>query len=112
VILTDGELAPADFRIETAELLRQAGPWGQAFPEPVFDGEFTVADARTVGENHLKFSVRVDTMRRGVDAIAFNQAEVAGVGAGGRVQMAYRLDINEYAGRRSLQLVVEQVVPA
>ena len=60
VLETDGELSAAELTLETARAIESGGPWGQAFPEPVFEGEFTVADMRVVGERHLKLWLRLD----------------------------------------------------
>ena len=106
---TDGELDSADFTLRLAEILQEAGPWGQGFPEPLFDGEFTVLDARVVGERHLKLDLVITGDGRKINAIAFNQAETPGIRIGQAVHAAYRLDINEFRGTRSLQLVVESL---
>ena len=108
-LLTDGALEAGDFTLRLAELLQQAGPWGQGFPEPVFDGEFAVTDARVVGERHLKLELAVSGDDRRINAIAFNQADTPGIRIGQGVHAAYRLDINEFRGTRSLQLVVESL---
>ena len=111
VIHSDGPVAPPDLSLETAALLRDAGPWGQGFPEPVFDGTFELLDRRIVGERHLKMTVRVPGTERVADAIAFNRTDAhwpAGVRA---VTLAYRLDVNAYRGRHSLQLVVDHLEP-
>ena len=109
VLESDGALDSADFSLELAELLRSAGPWGQGFPEPLFDGCFTVVSQRVVGEHHLKLSVRPDGGRQALDAIAFNQAAEHQLQKGQRVRLAYRLDSNEYRGLLGLQLVVEMI---
>jgi single-stranded-DNA-specific exonuclease len=106
-ILTDGNLPPDAMNLDFARLLREAGPWGAGFPEPVFTGEFEIDEQRTVGENHLKFRVRPAAGGNPVDAIAFNQA---GPAYRGVVQLTYRLDVNEYRGFESPQLIVEQIV--
>ncbi len=111
VIHSDGELRAEDFSLELAELLRGAGPWGQEFPEPLFDGVFTVLNQRVVGGQHLKLSVRSVQGGRALDAIAFQQAEVGPLREGQQVRMAYRLDSNEYRGLLGLQLVVEFIQP-
>lgn len=111
-IVSDGELADADLGLATAELLRDAAPWGQAFPEPVFDGCFEVLDARIVGVDHLKLKLRPVGGRRVLDGIAFRQAERLGGNRLARARLAYRLGVNEYAGIRSAQLVVEYLEPA
>lgn len=106
---SDGELAAQDMTLESAALLRDAGPWGQAFPEPLFDGEFRVATSRVVGEKHLKLGLTVPGVNKPLDAIAFNQAGIMDPAPGSIARLAYRLDVNEYNGRRALQLVVEQI---
>ena len=106
-IRSDGELPAGLFSIETAEALRLGGPWGKGFPEPLFDGAFEVSSARLVGERHLKLRVRAG---RGavLDAIGFNLGERLHA-AQGRVLLAYRLDVNEYLGRRAPQLILEHI---
>jgi single-stranded-DNA-specific exonuclease len=91
-----------------ARSLRDAGPWGSAFPEPLWSGEFSVVEQRTVGENHLKLRVRPADGGSVIDAIAFNQA---GPAYRGVVQLAYKLDVNEFRGIENPQLVVEQIAP-
>ena len=105
VVRSDGNLEAGDYRLELAELLRAAGPWGQGFSEPLFDGIFSVIQRRVVAEKHLKLVLRPETGGDVVDAIAFNQAD-RDVGAA-RIHAAFRLDVNEYRGKRSLQLLIE-----
>ena len=69
---TDGELASDEIALETAQALRDGGPWGQAFPEPCFDGVFAIKNARVVGDKHLKMWVTTADQSRAFDAIAFN----------------------------------------
>jgi single-stranded-DNA-specific exonuclease len=107
VVETDGELDHDDFDLEFSELLRDAGPWGQGFPEPVFEGTFSVSGSRIVGGHHLKLTVRPEGSTRVVEAIAFNRVEEPGIGQ--RLRLVYRLDSNEYRGMLSLQLVVEHI---
>jgi single-stranded-DNA-specific exonuclease len=113
-IWTDGQLDEPDIDLATAHLLRAAGPWGQAFPEPSFDGEFDIESARVLGERHVKFWLRPAGTRTRLDAIAFNLLEPEGrsVPPVGRVRLAYRLDVNHYQGERRLQLLVDHVVEA
>lgn len=115
-IETDGELAAHEIALDTAAALRGGGPWGQAFPEPCFDGLFSVRNTRVVGEKHLKMWVEVPRSGRTFDAIAFNHIE--GLAAQGRpelpsgdARLVYRLDVNEYQGERRLQLLVDHVLP-
>jgi single-stranded-DNA-specific exonuclease len=113
---TDGELAADEIALDTAAALREGGPWGQAFPEPCFDGLFTVRTARVVGEKHLKMWVELPRTRRTFDAISFNHLEDPAAPAQelpcGETRLVYRLDINAYQGERRLQLLVDHVLPA
>ena len=113
VIESDGELVESDFALELAEQLRFAGPWGQHFPEPVFDGRFQVVSQRLVAEKHLKLVLFPASGSVLLDAIAFNiDPEVWPDQTVEQVAIAYRLDVNEYRGQRSLQLLVEHIEPA
>lgn len=105
-ILTDGNLPGDALSLNFARSLREAGPWGSGFPEPMWSGDFSVVEQRVVGENHLKLRVRPASGGSTVDAIAFNQA---GPAYRGTVQLAFRLDVNEYRGNETPQLVVEQI---
>jgi len=109
---TDGELTNEEIALETAQALRDGGPWGQAFPEPCFDGMFGVKSARVVGDKHLKMWVTTADRSRNFDAIAFNfkGVEEAAALPDGDVRLVYRLDINEYKGERRLQLLVDHVL--
>lgn len=111
-ILSDGEIDVADLSLATAAELAAAGPWGQEFPEPVFDGTFTVLQQRRVGENHLKLLLSPGSApRQTVDAIAFNIDEEHWPDAQmGEIEIAYRLDINEFRGKQNLQLMVEHIL--
>ncbi len=110
VISSDGLLEPADIGLTLARELRGAGPWGQGFPEPVFDGEFEVMSSRVVGESHLKLSLRAGKGAEPVDAIAFNALEYWPEDAK-VVRLAYKLDVNRFRGRETAQLVVEYAEP-
>ncbi|MGI9272893.1 MAG: single-stranded-DNA-specific exonuclease RecJ [Woeseiaceae bacterium] len=105
-IISDGVLPDDAFNLTFAKSLRDAGPWGSGFAEPVWSGDFAVVEQRTVGENHLKMRVHSAEGGAVVDAIAFNQA---GDAYRGIVRMAYRLDVNEFRGRETAQLIVEQI---
>lgn len=112
-IETDGELGIAEIALETAEALRAGGPWGQAFPEPSFDGVFSVRSARVIGERHVKMWVEPESSGRSFDAVVFNHFEegATGVLPEGQVRLVYRLDVNEYQGERRLQLLVDHLLP-
>jgi single-stranded-DNA-specific exonuclease len=108
---TDGELLAGEFNVATAEALRDGGPWGAGFPEPMFDGVFGVADTRVVGNRHLKLKLRA-TSGEVVDAIAFRYLEGANapeIQPNDRVQVAYRTGIDDYTGMRKLQFVTEWI---
>ena len=107
-IMTDGLLPQSALNLNFARSLRDAGPWGSAFPEPMWSGDFAVVEQRTVGENHLKLRVRPAEGGSVMDAIAFNQA---GPVYRGVVTLAYKLDVNEFRGIENPQLVVEQIAP-
>lgn len=112
VVWSDGELHAQEFSLHTAEMLREAGPWGQAFPEPVFDGKFKLLQQRLVGERHLK--VMVEPVGGGplLDGIAFNVDTRLWPDTSVRqVELAYKLDINEYRGNRSVQLIIDHIWP-
>jgi single-stranded-DNA-specific exonuclease len=108
---SDGELDPADFSLETAEQLREAGPWGQGFPEPLFDGVFEVTAHRIMKEQHLKLWLRPPGMKQAVEAVAFHRVGDFTPGTT-RLRVAYKLDANEWRGERRLQLRVEHLEPA
>lgn len=105
-VLSDGPLGEADIGLGLARELRGAGPWGQGFPEPVFDGEFEVVSSRVVGEHHMKLQLRAGDGAEPVDAIAFNALGYWPHDAK-FVRLAYKLDVNWYRGRETAQLVVE-----
>lgn len=114
VIYTDGDLRADEFTLETATSLKQAGPWGQGFPEPLFDGVFTVRQSRIVGEQHIKLKLQLQQdSNASIDAIWFFAPEtyLAELPAMGSVwHVAYKLDVNHYMGKSSVQLIVETML--
>ena len=110
VIETDGELSHDDFTLENADIIKDAGPWGQHFPEPLFEGDFEIISQRLVGTNHLKLVLKAKNAVHPVDAIAFqvdlNQWPNY---RATKAKIAYRLAVNEYRGRSSLQLHIEGI---
>ncbi|ENU2131622.1 single-stranded-DNA-specific exonuclease RecJ [Salmonella enterica] len=111
-VISDGLLSAAEMSMEVAQLLRDAGPWGQMFPEPLFDGRFRLLQQRLVGERHLK--VMVEPVGGGplLDGIAFNIDTTCWPDNGVReVELAYKLDINEFRGNRSLQIIIDDIWP-
>jgi single-stranded-DNA-specific exonuclease len=109
-IWSDGELSDGELSLEVAQTLRDAGPWGQSFPEPLFDGVFDVVSREVVGSRHLKLSLRQQGRKR-FEAIGFQLAPDGTAPDWRQVHAAYRLDINEYRGTRALRLVLEHVTP-
>jgi len=109
IILSDGELDTSHLTLVFAEQLRDAGPWGQNFPEPLFDDVFTLVQQRIVGEKHLK--VVVEKQGDVFDGIAFNIDVKSWPNAQAKeVHLAYRLDVNEFRGKRTVQLMVENII--
>lgn len=110
VIYSDGELPAECFDIGFAQLLQSAGPWGQAFPEPVFDGEFNLISQKMLADRHLKMMLQTADGKL-VDAIWFNADNKAWPDVNvQKVQLAYQLDINEYRDKQSLQLIVRHMI--
>jgi single-stranded-DNA-specific exonuclease len=112
VLETDGMLAVEEISLETARAIEAGGPWGQAFPEPVFDGEFEVVDARTVGDRHLKLWLRAAVATQPIEAIAFgyfDEPEARRPGAGSRLTLAYRLQSSSFGGTPHAELLIEHV---
>ena len=108
-LISDGELQTEEFTLAFAQCLKDAGPWGQGFPEPLFDGEFQLMDHRLVGSKHLKMTLKLESGVL-IDAIAFNVDLAQWPNPQcSHVNLAYKLDINEFRGRTSLQLMVEGV---
>jgi single-stranded-DNA-specific exonuclease len=115
VLETDGVLDAGEISLETARAIEDGGPWGQAFPEPVFDGEFDVVDARTVGDRHLKLWLRAAVAMQPVEAIAFgyfDEPEARRPGAGAKLTLAYRLQSSSFGCTPHAELLVEHVALA
>lgn len=112
VVYTDGELMTKDFNLSLAEMIRYAGPWGQHFPEPVFDNVFTVDEWRIVGSNHLKMKLKPNDSHLLIDAIAFNTTEEQLGKNTDKIRIIYKLDVNEFRNNKSLQLMIEYLEPA
>lgn len=109
-LLSDGELLPQELDRFHAEALRDGGPWGQGFPEPLFDGMFEVRDWRVVGERHLKLTLHGEGLCGPVEAIHFGGWN--GEQPSAYCRLAYRLATNDWRGPQAIQLVVEHREPA
>lgn len=108
VIYSDGALDPAHLTLDFARLIRFAAPWGQGFAEPQFDNEFIFKQSRVVGKRHLRLELAASEHGERIAAIAFGQAGAHGVV---RARIVYRLDINNWRGRDSVQLNVSHIQP-
>ena len=110
VLYTDGELRADEFNLDTVHLLQQSGPWGQHFPEPTFEGEFQILQQRLVGGKHLKMLVQnrygmlIDAIWFNIDVRNYPDLSIK------KAQLIYRLEINEYRAKRSLQLLIDGMV--
>ena len=112
-VLTDGVLSGPEISLELAGLLRDAGPWGHQFPEPLFEGQFALLQQRIVGHRHLKIVLMEPDTGLAIDAIQFNaDMEQWPDDSITQVRVVYRLDINEFRGQRNVQLLVEHLLPA
>ncbi|UJF22895.1 single-stranded-DNA-specific exonuclease RecJ [Shewanella sp. OMA3-2] len=111
-LMSDGELIPADMTLETAFMLRNAGPWGQSFEEPLFDGFFNVVQQRIVGEKHLKLLLETECGQLMLDGIAFNvDMQIWPDASIKQARVVYKLDVNEFRGNQTVQLMVEYIEP-
>ncbi|QKE62357.1 single-stranded-DNA-specific exonuclease RecJ [Aquipseudomonas campi] len=111
-LLSDGQLGVEEFHLELAKALRHAGPWGQHFPEPLFHGVFQIVQQRLVGDKHLKLVLKTECGGQTLDGIAFNIDREVWPNPNVRwVELAYKLDVNEYQGRESVQLMVAHIAP-
>ena len=109
VIWTDGSLAANDLTMQLAEELRQSSPWGQGFPEPLFDGEFNVIEARAVGEVHAKLRLQPIDGQQLLEGICFGYLNSNPELPSGKIRAAYKLDVNEYRDRLNLQLMIQHI---
>jgi single-stranded-DNA-specific exonuclease len=110
VLHTDGELPPGAFTLELAHQLRDAGPWGQAFPEPLFDNVFECAGWKPMGESHLRLQLRDPRDGALHEAVMFNAWH--GEPPPPRLRTAYELTINDWQGRESPRLLLRHLEPA
>lgn len=109
VLWTDGSLQADEFTMELAELLRQSTPWGQGFPEPLFDGDFEVIESKVVGDSHAKLRLRPAEGNQVIDGICFGYLDTHEALPTGLVRAAYRLDVNEFRERLNLQLMIQYI---
>ncbi|WP_028695283.1 single-stranded-DNA-specific exonuclease RecJ [Pseudomonas cremoricolorata] len=111
-LLSDGTLAVEEFHLDLARALRNAGPWGQHFPEPLFHGVFQLVEQRIVGERHLKVVLKSECGSLRLDGIAFGVDREVWPNPSVRwVELAYKLDVNEFRGNESVQLLIAHIEP-
>ena len=111
-LLSDGQLSVTEFNLELAKALRHAGPWGQHFPEPLFHGVFQIVQQRLVGEKHLKLVLKTECGGQALDGIAFNVDRELWPNPTVRwVEVAYKLDVNEFRGNETVQLMIAHLAP-
>ena len=108
---TDGAIDGRFLTLEVCEQLKYASPWGQLFPEPVFDDVFKVLNWKIVGEKHLKLDLVKEDTGESYPAIAFNKTDDDLPAGSDNIHIVYRLDVNEFRGKRELQLIVQHIEP-
>ncbi|VAW50370.1 Single-stranded-DNA-specific exonuclease RecJ [hydrothermal vent metagenome] len=106
---TDGPVDEGFMTMETSELFKFASPWGQLFPEPVFDDVFKISNWKIVGEKHLKMDLVKEKTGAYYAAIAFNKTEKDLPSGDDNIRIVFRLDVNEFRGKRSLQLIIQHI---
>ena len=110
-IFTDGSLQHEELTLQQAQLLSSAGPWGQSFPEPIFNGIFQIEQQRLLKDKHLKLWLS-DGYKHSIEAIAFNiDRETWPNSSIKEVHIVYRLTVNEYMGKQNMQLVISYLQP-
>jgi len=109
-IYTDGVLEKEDLTLKLAEDIAAISPWGQSFPEPLFDNNFQIIQQRIVGEKHWKLVLKIENTNELIDAIAFNQVENFPSPLPEKLRFIYHLDINRFRGNCNLQLMVRHMV--
>ena len=107
---TDGPLKPEELNVLTAEALEKSGPWGQSWPEPLFDGRFKVQERRIVGEAHLKLRLQPEAGGPALDAIAFRAGRLLRDELPDPLHVTYRLELNRWQGRVNPQLNIQHLV--
>ena len=106
---TDGALGAGDFSLELARQLRYAAPWGQAFPEPMFDGVFAVESWKVVGDSHLRLTLKCDGNAESLTAMMFNAEDYIPPPA--TLHAVYQLDVDEWNGAQRLRLLIRHMLP-
>ncbi|MDN3453331.1 MULTISPECIES: single-stranded-DNA-specific exonuclease RecJ [unclassified Psychrobacter] len=106
---TDGPLQASDFSLWFAEHLAEASIWGHGFAPPIFDGIFEVLSFKVLKDKHLKLSLRYPDVQYPIEAICFNFDNDAWDYRAKKVHLLFQLDINEWNGKQSLQLMIKDL---
>jgi single-stranded-DNA-specific exonuclease len=106
----DGQLTSDELNLQLAETIQHAGPWGQGFPEPQFEGRFELVQHKIVGQHHLKLLLKSGD--HFIDAIAFRTTNEDWPECVTHVDTVYKLDVNDFNGKRSAQLIIDYIRPA
>jgi len=111
-LVSDGELSSDEISLQLAELLPTAAPWGQGFPEPQFHGTFLVDNIRSVGQqqDHLRLTLNIGNGQQ-ITAMAFRQLQPDWLEQGDYLTVRYRLSVNEFRQQRSVQMLVDDLLP-
>lgn len=112
IIWSDGELQPIEFSLHIAELLRNSGPWGQSFPEPIFNGRFKLQKQYIISDKHLKVIVIPINGGPIINGIFFN-ADM-NFWPNNKIyiiDMVFKLNINQFANNEVIQLLIEHIWP-
>jgi len=112
IVLTDGQLQPDDLNMQTAQLIEQSGPWGQEFPEPVFEGNFKVIQRRRIGIDQRHLKLRLQSSEVEVEAVAFNKSDDEWPENCDNVSVTYQIQVNRFNGYETLQLMILDVLDA
>ncbi len=106
IVLSDGEINGQEMTLELAKILRDAGPWGQQFPAPSFDGQFKVLDKRILSNKHLKFVLTTKDSHRPIDAILFFATDQQLKTNYQNLHIFYELSVNDFRGEQNPQLMI------
>ncbi|MCF6299708.1 MAG: single-stranded-DNA-specific exonuclease RecJ [Proteobacteria bacterium] len=109
-VLTDGSIDPMDLSLNLAELIKRAGPWGQFFEPPLFDDWFIIKQKKEIGQGHSKLVLQTMDFSKQIDAVAFGVHPDKFAGVGQNTQVCYTPNVNEFRGRRSLQLIILHLI--
>lgn len=112
IIWSDGELDPIEYTLKTTQILRHAGPWGQNFPEPSFDGKFLLINQKLAGNRHLKLTLKPLNGNNFINGILFNVNTLFWPNNDiKKVEIVYKLYMNNFRGNRQMQLLIEEIWP-